>query len=341
MDRLPAHLAPDVAIVNATPVDRPLTVGELADLAAKQHAHQRYSQGKARNTNRRQRADLALFFQCLAEQGYELPIVLFDTKTPDWSLWRLVTFGLVESFIQWQQQRGYAIASINSRLSSVKTYCTFAYQAGAISEHQARMIAGVKGLSRKEGIRLDEKRPVSRVGEKKAASTVISYQQAQLLKRQPNTPQGRKDAALLTLLLDHGLRCGELARLHVEHINLAKGCMVFYREKVAKTQRHNFTLESYAALQAYLPDVRGPYLFPGYKGRPMSTRGINKRVGELGRAIGIENLSPHDLRHYWATRATEQGTDTRTLQEAGGWNSEYMPLRYKHESETANAGVKL
>ncbi|HXQ38644.1 MAG TPA: tyrosine-type recombinase/integrase, partial [Anaerolineales bacterium] len=66
---------------------------------------------------------------------------------------------------------------------------------------------------------------------------------------------------------------------------------------------------------------------------------INKRVELLGRKVGIENLSPHDLRHYWATNAARKGTPVKNLQQAGGWNSPAMPLHYIEAEQVANDRV--
>jgi integrase len=57
--------------------------------------------------------------------------------------------------------------------------------------------------------------------------------------------------------------------------------------------------------------------------------------------LGLEGLSPHDCRHYWATDAARSGTDPFRLQEAGGWASLAMPRRYVEAAEIANKGVKL
>lgn len=73
----------------------------------------------------------------------------------------------------------------------------------------------------------------------------------------------------------------------------------------------------------------------------MSERAITARVRQLGKRLGIANLSAHDCRHYWATRATTMGTHPKALQQAGGWNSPAMVMRYVNESEIANDGVKL
>jgi len=73
----------------------------------------------------------------------------------------------------------------------------------------------------------------------------------------------------------------------------------------------------------------------------MSDRAITDRVRVLGERLGIEGLSAHDCRHYWATSAIKGGTDIKSLQDAGGWSSPAMPLRYAASGKVANKGVKL
>ena len=73
----------------------------------------------------------------------------------------------------------------------------------------------------------------------------------------------------------------------------------------------------------------------------MSERGIMARVRVLGEMLDIVGLSPHDCRHYWATRAANQGTDAFALRDAGGWNSLAMPGRYVESASIANQRVKL
>ena len=56
----------------------------------------------------------------------------------------------------------------------------------------------------------------------------------------------------------------------------------------------------------------------------------------LGRRVGLESLGPHNLRHYYATYSKG---DISVLQQAGGWSSPAMPLKYRVEQEIANKGV--
>ena len=75
-------------------------------------------------------------------------------------------------------------------------------------------------------------------------------------------------------------------------------------------------------------------------GDKMSVRGITKRVRILGERVGLRGLSAHDCRHYLATQAAKD-TPLDRLQDAGGWSSYAMPLRYIESAKIANQGVQL
>src|SRR6266702_3901589 len=115
-----------------------------------------------------------------------------------------------------------------------------------------------------------------------------------------------------------------------------------------REQIHQLSADTLIAAMAYLPDVVSQeYLFPGRRTKrtsrlqPMDQRSINDRIRTLGNRIGLPTLSPHDLRHYWATVAMRNKTSVDRLQEAGGWASPIMPLRYANRARIANEGVNL
>lgn len=345
MNTLPA-LAGQTTITDVTDTQ---SSGSLANRYADETKEARYKDELTDNTTRRQKADLKLFFRYLQVAAYEYPIADFHDlidagqTAHAWSLWQGVTYGHVEAFIQWQKVQGYAIGSINTRLSTIKAYCHLAHSARVLSLDDDTRISRIKSIRHKAGISLDKKRAVKRLGRKKEEPTIISPGHAALLKRQARA----KDAVIMCLLLDLGLRCSELAQLKISNITMREGTIVFYREKVNITQKHRLTPDCLAALLAYLPTVQGVYLLPGHRDREtkeerhMQTNGINKRVGELGRAIGIDNLSPHDLRHYLITSEAAKGTDSNTLQQIGGWSSPAMALKYMTDSEIANGGASF
>lgn len=73
----------------------------------------------------------------------------------------------------------------------------------------------------------------------------------------------------------------------------------------------------------------------------MSARAIGARVKILGRDIlAIWELSPHDLRHTWATRAAKE-SNPFVLRDAGGWSNMQTPSRYVERSKVVNEGIRL
>jgi integrase len=317
--------------------------GQIANEAAAANLFVDYRQRIAAQTLRRQDNDLALFAQYLAQAGITVGNLALDAEA-----WQGMTWGIVAGFVQWQLQQGYAVGSVNVRLATVKRYCELAHQAGTITAEDYTQIRTVKGYGHKQAKKVDERRDVTRRGDKKATAVSLTKEQADFLKCQPDTPQGRRDALLMCLLLDHGLRCGEIARLEVTAFNLQAGIFTFHRPKVDKIQTHRMTVDTLRAALAYFQHdapADGLLLMGSRRGGSLagllSERAINERVGVLGKAIGVEGLSPHDCRHYWATRAAQQGTDPFALQEAGGWSSLAMPRRYVEAAKIANEGVKL
>ena len=141
----------------------------------------------------------------------------------------------------------------------------------------------------------------------------LHVSQAHLLKRQPDTPLGRRDALLVCLFLDQGFRCGEVHTLRVKRIDLEAGTVAVPGEKGNST--HHLTADTLITAMAYLPDVQGQeYLFPGRveqqtnQIKPMDQRALRERIRELGERLGIAKLTPRDLRLSWATSAKRNKT---------------------------------
>ncbi len=323
--------------------------GQAANDAAARHTFGEHTARKADNTIRRKRADIALFERFLSEVGIAAED-LFDNP----AAWHGVTWGIVKAFGGWMLQNGYAIGSVNGRLSTVRTYASLAAQAGAISPDELRMIQTVKGYSSKEARHIDDRRRADgvgvRTGAKKAEAVTIPQDIAEALKAQPDTPQGKRDALLMCLMLEHGLRVEEVAILTRKAFDLKAGTMTFYRPKVNKTQTHELTPATREAARAYLkyaPDDgilwrksnKGQSKLSGQMSETSATRAINKRVELLGRHAGIEGLSPHDCRHYAATFEARKGTPIDRLVDMFGWNSPAMAFRYIEAAHIANEGT--
>ncbi|MBK8899765.1 MAG: site-specific integrase [Anaerolineaceae bacterium] len=262
--------------------------------------------------------------------------------------WLGITWGLVEGFVRWLLNQGYSLASVNNRLSAIKVYARLAAKAGVIPPEEHALIREVRGYGRTEGKRIDTTRNKQRLGYKKEEAIVLTARQARRLKTEhPPTPQGIRDRLMICLLLDLGLRASEVAALQVE--DLAEvGYAIVYRQKTDTTDRMELTADIEAALQAYARYMRksGTLLRGSRKNNKltdqvMSVRAIGARVKILGRDIlGIWELSPHDLRHTWATRAAKDSSPF-VLRDAGGWTNMQTPGRYVERAKVVNEGIKL
>jgi integrase len=285
----------------------------------------------------------------VASQTPSLPIICgadYCQSVP--TAWHGVTWGLVEGFVRWLLNQGYSVASINNRLSAVKVYARLAARAGAIPAEEHALIREVRGYGETEGKRVDDRRPRSRVGHKKDEAVVLTAEQARLLKsRHAVTPQGIRDRLLICLLLDLGLRASEVAALKVEDF-AEPGYVTVYRQKTDSVDRMELSADILKALVAYAPHQRkeGVLLRGSRKNEQlteqnMSVRAIGGRVKILGRDIlGLWELSPHDLRHTWATRAAKN-SDPFTLRDAGGWTNMQTPGRYVERAKVVNVGIHL
>lgn len=262
--------------------------------------------------------------------------------------WHGVTWGLVEGFVKWLLNRGYSLTTINNRLSAVKVYTRLAAKAGVISPTDQALIREVRGYGSTEGKRVDAKRPKNRIGYKKEDAIVLTAAQARLLKSEhPPTPQGIRDRLMFCLFLDLGLRASEVSGLTTDDL-AEPGYITVYRQKTDSVDKMELTADLLAALNDYRRYMRnsGRLLRGSRKNgkltnQTMSVRAIGARVKLLGRDIvGVWELSPHDLRHTWATQAAK-GSNPFVLRDAGGWTNMQTPGRYVERSQVVNEGIQL
>ena len=323
--------------------------GRAANVKAARQVFADHLLTKAKNTIRRKRSDVALFEKFLASQ--HLPVSHLFTSP---EAWKSITWGLIKQFVYWQVQQGYAIPSANARLSTIKVFSRLAFQAGYLDEKEYLLIEAVRGYSRKEGKRIDKERlahkfPI-RHSSKKSEPTIYTDEAAERMKNQADTPKGRRNSLLMCLLIDHGLRVGEVAALTRGSFDLKARTMTFYREKIDITQTHQLTDDTYRAAVAYLTKDAPQAGILWRRARKMkdelgkqlreagATRSILEWVKEIGLKEGLD-LSPHDNRHYGATYEARHGTPVDRLMDWGGWASPAMPMRYINKEKIANSGT--
>jgi integrase len=327
----------------------PESISPLADKIAAESAFARYRETLSEQTTRAQDADIV----CLTTYLASIHVQVVGDLIDDPHAWQGIRHGLVDGFVQWQLGQGYALSSINRRLATVKRYLGLALRSGAITGDQLLQVREIKAIRHAQADHLDSRRKTTRQeGTKKASAIFLPETQYDALWLQPDTPEGRRNAAMVTIFLGLGLRCGEVLLLKIEHFDMAARTLTFYRPKVHKTQTHQFPFDvsdaMHAALVTYLADrpARGPLWYHIRKDgsaveRVPTQRDIYRAVAHMGSMVGVTGLGPHDLRHTWAERAARAGTPLEALREAGGWASLEMPLRYIKAATIANEGVKL
>lgn len=323
-------------------------LGVIADTYASASVFETYRADKAKNTRERQEVDLRHFATYLSGKG--VPVGDFYN---DPNAWNGVTWGLVTGFVKWMLQRGDAIGSVNVRLTTVRRYAELAFTAGALTERQYALIQTVHGYRGRSAVNVDEPRPVTRRGSRKIAAPSLSASDRRRLKREhADDDQGARDELLMCILLDHGLRVGEIVKLTVGNVSVETGYMTFYREKVHRTDTHRLTPDTHEALKNYkarglmLESPDEPLMVKTLKSGSSDTnhvgrRGLTKRVRFLGqRILGLPNLACHDCRHSWATEFARDHSEFE-LQEAGGWASLAMPRRYVEYAKISHDGRKM
>jgi integrase/recombinase XerD len=137
----------------------------------------------------------------------------------------------------------------------------------------------------------------------------------------PATPQGARDRAMLELLYATGLRVSELVGLGLGQLRLDAGYLLAFG-KGAKERVVPVGERAEAALRTYLSEVRPRFargrqeaVFLTRRGGAMTRQGFWKLIREHGRRAGIRSgLSPHVLRHSFATHLLEHGADLRAVQ---------------------------
>jgi len=148
---------------------------------------------------------------------------------------------------------------------------------------------------------------------------------ARLIAQPPNTPRGRRDAAMIELAYASGLRVSELVTLPLADANLHAG-FVRVTGKGNKTRLVPIYTEAVVRLTRYVEEdrpgfVRDPKeraLFLTERGRPMTRQGFWKLLRDYARRADVRlpsgGVSPHKLRHSFATHLVEHDADLRAVQ---------------------------
>jgi integrase/recombinase XerD len=199
---------------------------------------------------------------------------------------------------------------------------------GLRSASAARTLAAVKGLHRFMLIEgLADRDPTEAIESPKRGlklPKVLGATEVEALIAAPSgkAPEQLRDRAMLEVLYAAGLRVSELVTLKPSDIDVQVGYVKAFG-KGSKGRVVPLGIAALDALKAYMDDARpkllkgrvSPYLFVTRRGGAMSRQGFWKLVKRYARLAGIQKeISPHVLRHSFATHLLEHGADLRSVQ---------------------------
>jgi integrase/recombinase XerC len=228
-------------------------------------------------------------------------------------------------FVGYLGQRSYARRTIARKVSAVRSLLRWAVLHDLIGSSPAEDLGAPK---------LD--RPLPKILKAEDA--------ARLMELPPDDdPVGIRDRALLELLYGSGLRVAELCSLDLDDLELRHGT-VQVTGKGRKQRRVPISDDARAALQRYLDGSRRsfleagrahtstPALFLNKRGRRLDPRSVRTSLSRYATADGLPPVSPHGLRHSFATHLLDAGADLRVVQELLGHENLATTEIYTHVS---------
>jgi len=228
-------------------------------------------------------------------------------------------------FGHWLGDQGLELDRVE-RLNIVK-YFQALRAAGISARSVARALAAIRGMYRflvaERHLRID---PTENLENPKLWSNLpksLQPDEVEALLRAPqlDTNEGVRDRAMLELLYATGLRVSELVRVRVDDLVMDAG----FLRTMGKGSKERIVPFGDAALDAIVQYVErarphhdkfsDPHLFLTIRGRPMTRQAFWVKIGAYARTAGIKaHISPHVLRHSFATHLLENGADLRSVQ---------------------------
>jgi site-specific recombinase XerD len=168
---------------------------------------------------------------------------------------------------------------------------------------------------------------------------------AMLSKIDTATEMGIRDLAIITLMVDTGMRSGEVCGLELKHLDMRKNRLTVLTKGGVWGEKLFFEytsscLESWLAIRSMIADKTAKTVFVAIggkrSGQPLTRSGIRYVCEKAANLADIEHVSPHAMRRTFATLATEEGAPTRMVQVAGGWKSIRMVEHYTQSVKPDN-----
>lgn len=236
---------------------------------------------------------------------------------------RSLDAGVIREYLGWLDRNGLKKSSLARKLATLRSFYDFLLQTGQVSSNPAREIRSAK-----------QPKYLPRVLSKDDAGALMSFPCG-------STVTSLRDRAILEVLYSTGARVSELVGLSMGDVFYSQG-LVRLRGKGRKERLvpiGNVALEAMAAYHAghsvprsagrtRMPDS-GP-LFRNNRGGRLTTRTVARIVARYSRQLPGGAISPHALRHSFATHLLDEGADLRAIQEMLGHASLTTTQKYTH-----------
>ena len=272
-----------------------------------------YERNVSPNTISAYRDDLESFVTFLCDDYLTTSRALLDLRTVD----NLT----VRAWLAHLARRKLSRSSIARHLSALRTFYKFLMREGVVEANPARSVATPK--------------------REKHLPAVMQPPEVALLLEQSSaeTPLGRRDRAFLELMYASGLRISEIVGIDLDDIEL-KARLVKVHGKGSKERIVPFGSTAEKAIRDYL-EVRQELvkseeaaLFVNYRGERITTRSVRRLFDRYVRNAALRaGISPHTMRHSFATHLLNAGADLRGIQELLGHASLSTTQRYTHLSD--------
>jgi len=237
-------------------------------------------------------------------------------------------------FLAQQHTLGYARASVARRVGAIHTFYRWALGDGRVANDPSILLGRPKVVNRLPA--------VLRQGEAAALAEApaVHPTEAGPVEGDPlSEAVAVRDRAILELLYGSGLRVGELVGLDLDGVDLHRG-RVHVLGKGSKEREVPMSDHAVDAVGAWLAEGRPQMaaegsrrLFFNRKRRPLGSRDVRAMVEQYGeRLLPGRRVTPHTLRHSFATHLLEGGADIRAVQELLGHASVATTQRYTHVS---------
>ncbi|MBI3604849.1 MAG: tyrosine recombinase XerC [Nitrospirae bacterium] len=264
--------------------------------------------GLSEHTVRNYLSDLNQFFTFLATQkAGPVKTEAVDSKT-------------VREYLSFLYSQKLKKASMGRKLAAIRTYFYFLQKEGEVKLNPAKSVATP---------RLEKTLP-----------KVLSMEEAVHLVQMPedDTLSGLRDQAILETLYSTGIRVEELVGLNLDDFH-PKDRLIKVRGKGKKERIVPIGSPAVRAIENYRGQLRiaekigeNP-IFLNHLGRRLTTRSIGRIVKKYSARMGkVVHISPHGLRHSFATHLLDRGADLRSIQEMLGHASLSTTQRYTHLS---------